>query len=81
MAGEDYSLASSSAPIDAGKDLSADFTDAIGGKTRDANFDKGADEFIAAAGVTPSGRRRILQGMGLTERRTIVFAAMNIGWR
>lgn len=50
LTGEDYSLASGSAPIDAGQDLSGDFTDAIGGKTRDANFDKGADEFIAAGG-------------------------------
>lgn len=50
IGGENYLLASGSTPIDAGKDLSGDFTDAIGGKTRDANFDKGADEFIAAAG-------------------------------
>lgn len=50
LGGGNYSLASGSTPIDAGKDLSADFTDAIGGKTRDANFDKGADEFISAGG-------------------------------
>lgn len=47
-AGEDLALASGATAIDAGLDLSGDFTDAIGGKTRDANFDKGADEFIAA---------------------------------
>ena len=57
LAGENYLLASGSTPIDAGKDLSGDFTDAIGGKTRDANFDKGADEFIAAA---PAGGNRVL---------------------
>lgn len=55
LGGENYSLASGSTPIDAGKDLSGDFTDAIGGKTRDANFDKGADEFIAAGGTTLEG--------------------------
>lgn len=53
---ENYNLASGATAIDAGKDLSADFTDAIGGKTRDALFDKGADEFIAAAG----GGNRVL---------------------
>ena len=57
LAGENYSLASGSTPIDAGKDLSGAFTDAIGGKTRDANFDKGADEFIAAAGKNHRRRR------------------------
>lgn len=47
---ENYHLASGATAIDAGKDLSADFTDAIGGKTRtDGFFDKGADEFISAA--------------------------------
>lgn len=45
---QNYNLASGATAIDAGLDLSGDFTDAIGGKTRDANFDKGADEFIAA---------------------------------
>lgn len=50
IGGENYLLASGATAIDAGKDLSGDFTDAIGGKTRDANFDKGADEFIAAGG-------------------------------
>lgn len=50
LGGEDYHLASGATAIDAGKDLSADFTDDIDGDTRDANFDKGADEFIAAGG-------------------------------
>ena len=59
---EDYSLASGAAAIDVGKDLSGQFTDAIGGKTRDANFDKGADEFIAAA---PAGGNRVLIRIGM----------------
>ncbi len=50
LAGGDYALASGATAIDAGKDLSGDFTDAIGLKTRDALFDKGADEFIAPSG-------------------------------
>lgn len=51
LAGENYLLAAGATAIDAGKDLSGDFTDAIGGKTRtDGFFDKGADEFMAAAG-------------------------------
>ena len=45
IAGEDYHLVSGATAIDAGKDLSGDFTDDIDGSTRDANFDKGADEF------------------------------------
>ena len=49
LGGKNYHLASGATAIDAGQDLSGDFTDAIGGKTRDANFDKGADEFIAVA--------------------------------
>ena len=57
MANMNYHLAASTAPIDAGLDLSGNFTDAIGGKTRDALFDKGADEFIAGA-TTPKRRRR-----------------------
>ncbi len=50
IGGENYHLAAGATAIDAGQDLSGDFTDAIGGKTRDANFDKGADEFISAGG-------------------------------
>lgn len=49
LAGENYHLAASVAAIDAGKDLSGDFTTDIDGDTRDSNFDKGADEFIASA--------------------------------
>jgi len=50
LGGENYLLAAGATAIDAGQDLSGDFTDAIGDKTRDANFDKGADEFIPATG-------------------------------
>lgn len=55
IGGENYLLAAGATAIDAGQDLSGDFTDAIGGKTRDANFDKGADEFIASGGTTLEG--------------------------
>ncbi len=63
LAGENYLLASGATAIDAGQDLSGDFTDAIGGKTRDANFDKGADEFIAAAAAGTTLEGVTLQGV------------------
>lgn len=47
---DNYHLVSGSTAIDAGKDLSADFTDDIDGDTRPqgSGFDKGADEVVSS---------------------------------
>jgi hypothetical protein len=54
---EDYHLVTGSALVDAGTDLSGDFTVDVDGATRSAPWDIGADEFAGAAGGHPTWKR------------------------